>query len=81
MRGDRIVLVKNKDYHVKGLPKLDRVTFRFIPDPNAALAALKAGDVDASRFGLGPEHVDELQEGRALPGDRGRHHQRRDPVA
>src|SRR6266481_8548771 len=61
VRGDRIVLVKNPDYHVKGLPKLDRVTFRFIPDPNAALAALKAGDIDAAMFGLGPEHVPELQ--------------------
>ena len=37
------------------------MTFRFIPDPNAALAALKAGDIDASIFGLGPEHVAELQ--------------------
>jgi peptide/nickel transport system substrate-binding protein len=61
VRGDRIVLVKHPDYHVKGLPKLDRVTFRFIPDPNAALAALKAGDVDASLFGLGPEHIPDLQ--------------------
>src|SRR6059036_149582 len=61
VRGDRIVLVKNPDYHVTGLPKLDRVTFRFIPDPNAALAALKAGDIDAAMFGLGPEHVPELQ--------------------
>ena len=61
VRGDRIVLVKNKDYHVKGLPRLDRVTFRFIADPNAVLAALKAGDVDASLFGLGPEHVQDLQ--------------------
>ncbi|HKQ65539.1 MAG TPA: ABC transporter substrate-binding protein [Methylomirabilota bacterium] len=61
VRGDRIVLVKNGEYHVKGLPKLDRVTYRFIPDPNAALAALKAGDVDASMFGLGPEHVPDLQ--------------------
>src|SRR5437870_8340575 len=60
-RGDRIVLVKNSDYHVKGLPKLDRVTYRFIPDPNAALAALKAGDVDAAMFGLGPEHIPDLQ--------------------
>src|SRR5256885_7801878 len=42
VRGDRIVLVKNPDYHVTGLPKLDRVTYRFIPDANAALAALKA---------------------------------------
>jgi peptide/nickel transport system substrate-binding protein len=61
VRGDRIVLVKNPEYHVKGLPGLDRVTYRFISDPNAALAALKAGDVDAAMFGLGPEHVPDLQ--------------------
>jgi peptide/nickel transport system substrate-binding protein len=61
VRGDRIVLVKNPDYHVKGLPRLERVTFRFVTDPNAVLAALKAGDVDASLFGLGPEHVQDLQ--------------------
>ncbi|HYE90285.1 MAG TPA: ABC transporter substrate-binding protein [Terriglobales bacterium] len=61
VRGDRIVLKKNADYHVKGLPKLDRVTYRFIPDPNAVQAALKAGDVDVSLFGLGPEHVTELK--------------------
>jgi len=61
VRGDRIVLVKNPDYHVKGLPKLDKVTYRFIPDPNAALAALKAGDIDAAMFGIGPEHVPDLE--------------------
>ena len=61
VRGDRIVLVRNADYHVKGLPKLDRVTYRFITDPNAVLAALKAGDVDVSLFGLGPEHVQDVQ--------------------
>jgi peptide/nickel transport system substrate-binding protein len=61
VRGDRIVLARNPDYWVKGLPRLDRVTYRFIPDPNAALAALKAGDVDVAMFGIGPEHVPELQ--------------------
>ena len=61
VRGDRIVLVRNPDYHVKGLPKLDRVIYRFITDPNAVLAALKAGDVDVSLFGLGPEHVQDVQ--------------------
>ena len=61
VRGDRIVLAKNKDYWVKGLPHLDRITYRFIPDPNSALAALKSGDVDVSGFGLGPESVDELK--------------------
>src|SRR5262252_1256764 len=57
-RGDRIVLKRNPDYHIKGLPKLDRVTFRFIPDSNAALAALQAGDIDVMAFGLGPESVE-----------------------
>jgi peptide/nickel transport system substrate-binding protein len=61
VRGDRIVLTRNPAYHARGLPHLDRVTYRFITDPNSALAALKAGDVDVSGFGLGPEHVVELQ--------------------
>ncbi|HEU5321257.1 MAG TPA: ABC transporter substrate-binding protein, partial [Methylomirabilota bacterium] len=61
VRGDRIVLARNPEYHVKGLPRLDQVTFRFIADPNATLAALKAGDVDVSLFGLGPEHVQDFQ--------------------
>jgi peptide/nickel transport system substrate-binding protein len=60
VRGDRIVMTRNPNYHVTGLPLLDRVTFRFIPDPNSALAALRAGDVDVLAFGLGPEHVREL---------------------
>ncbi|MBI1726535.1 MAG: ABC transporter substrate-binding protein, partial [Candidatus Rokubacteria bacterium] len=61
VRGDRIVLVKNKDYWQKGLPRLDKVTYRFIPDPNSALASLKSGDIDVSAFGLGPENVDALK--------------------
>jgi peptide/nickel transport system substrate-binding protein len=65
-RGDRIVLKRNPDYHVKGLPKLDRVTFRFIPDSNAALAALQAGDIDVMAFGLGPESVEVVRRAPSL---------------
>jgi peptide/nickel transport system substrate-binding protein len=65
-RGDRIVLKKNADYHVKGLPRLEQVTFRFIPDPNAALAALQAGDIDVLSFGLGPESVEVVRRSPAL---------------
>ena len=61
VRGDRIVLARNKDYHAKGLPRLDRVTYRFIPDPNSVLAALRSGDIDVSGFGIGPESIAELQ--------------------
>ena len=81
VRGDRIVLAKNKDYWVKGLPHLDKVTYRFIPDPNSALAALKAGDVDVSVLRPRPGERGRAEEGPALPGDRGRHHQRRHAVA
>ena len=65
-RGDRIVLKRNPDYHVKGLPKLERVTFRFIPDANAALAALQAGDIDVLAFGLGPESVEVVRRAQNL---------------
>ncbi|NWF55855.1 MAG: hypothetical protein HXY45_13785 [Syntrophaceae bacterium] len=34
-RGDSVVMVKNPDYYQKGLPYLDKVTFKFIPDPSA----------------------------------------------
>jgi len=44
--GDRVELSKNPDYW--GEPAaLERVTFKFIPDPAAAAAALLSGDVDA----------------------------------
>jgi peptide/nickel transport system substrate-binding protein len=65
-RGDRIVLRRNPDYHVKGLPRLDEATFRFIPDPNAALAALQAGDIDVLGFGLGPEAVETVRRASGL---------------
>lgn len=43
--GDRVVLVRNADYDGTA-PVLERVTFRFISDPAAQVAGLKAGDID-----------------------------------
>jgi len=44
--GDRLELVKNPDYFEKGLPKLDGVTMRIIPETAARLAAIESGAVD-----------------------------------
>lgn len=46
--GDSITLVKNPHYFRagEGLPAIDLLTFRFTPDPEAAVAALLAGDCD-----------------------------------
>jgi len=43
--GDRVILARNPAYD-GAKPALDRVTFRFISDPAAQVAALKAGDID-----------------------------------
>src|SRR5262249_41436572 len=45
VRDERLVLEKNPDYW-KGAADLNRVTFRYIPEFSARLAALLAGEVD-----------------------------------
>lgn len=45
-RDDQVVLVRNPDYFHAGLPRLDRVVFRIIPDANTQVNALLAGEVD-----------------------------------
>ncbi|GIO15345.1 diguanylate phosphodiesterase [Cohnella xylanilytica] len=44
--GQKIVLEKNPDYYVKGLPHLDQVEFRIITDAEAAYLAFKSGEID-----------------------------------
>lgn len=47
-KGDRVELIRNPDYWNKAVSvKLETATFRFISDPQAQAAALKAGDIDA----------------------------------
>lgn len=45
-RDDSVVLVKNDKYFKPGLPLLDRLIFRVIPESNTQLAAFAAGEVD-----------------------------------
>jgi peptide/nickel transport system substrate-binding protein len=44
--GQHLMLVKNPDYFVKGLPKLDAVEFKPMPDDETRVVALKTGQVD-----------------------------------
>jgi peptide/nickel transport system substrate-binding protein len=61
IRGDRIILTKFTDYYEPGVPSLDKVVFRFIQDPNAQVAALRAGDVDVIGAAMSPENAVELK--------------------
>ena len=43
---NEITLVRNDDYFKEGLPYVDRVVFRVIPDQNTQVLALEEGEVD-----------------------------------
>ncbi|MDB5452482.1 MAG: transporter permease subunit, partial [Caulobacteraceae bacterium] len=58
-RGDSIELVRNPAYWGPQ-PRLARVVFRFISDPTAAYAAIKAGNIDAYPNFPAPENLAEL---------------------
>jgi len=45
-KGSKLVLEKNSDYWVKGLPKIDNVTIRVIPEQSTRIAELISGGVD-----------------------------------
>ncbi|HET7420839.1 MAG TPA: ABC transporter substrate-binding protein [Candidatus Dormibacteraeota bacterium] len=49
-RNDHLTLKKNPSYWKPGLPYLDGLTYRAIPDVNAILSALKTGDIDIARI-------------------------------
>jgi peptide/nickel transport system substrate-binding protein len=55
VRGDRVEMVRYDGYWNSELPYLDKVTFKFIGDAGAQLAALKAGDVDVIGYIAAPE--------------------------
>src|SRR5476649_1995580 len=44
--GDRLVLTRHTEYFEPGMPKLDGVELRIIPEMSVKIAALQAGDID-----------------------------------
>lgn len=59
-QGDSVMLARNEDYWGEAAALTD-VTFRFISDPNAALAAMMAGDVDAFPVFPAPENLAQFE--------------------
>ncbi len=60
VRGDRVEMVRFDGYWNPKLPYLDQVTFKFIGDASAQIAALKAGDIDVLGWISAPESAAEL---------------------
>lgn len=60
VQGDRIEMERNPDYWGPA-PALSKATIKYIPDPNAAFAAMMAGDVDAFPRFPAPETLDQFR--------------------
>ncbi|WAL60433.1 ABC transporter substrate-binding protein [Thermocoleostomius sinensis] len=58
--GDRVVLERNPDYWKDGFPKTDQLVMRFIKEPSARLAELRAGSIDFT-VDIAPDQLNELQ--------------------
>jgi len=58
--GDRLTLVRNPDYFRSGLPHLDKVVLRIIPEMAAQVVALRSGDIDLA-WNIPPEAVSLLK--------------------
>jgi peptide/nickel transport system substrate-binding protein len=58
--GDRIILTKNPNYWQEDLPIEEELIFRFITDPAARLAELRAGSIDFTPD-LAPDQLDEME--------------------
>ncbi|MFP9136928.1 peptide ABC transporter substrate-binding protein [Devosia sp. XGJD_8] len=54
-QGESVVFEKNPEYYDAAAVSLDKLTFRLIPDPATALAAMEAGDVDGIESVPAPE--------------------------
>ncbi|MCO7175299.1 ABC transporter substrate-binding protein [Sporolactobacillus kofuensis] len=64
-KNNTITLVKNKHYWKKGLPKLDSIVFKVIPDNSSRLNALKNGEIDIMD-GLNPSDINGLKSDKDL---------------
>ena len=58
---DSITVERYDDYWVDGLPKMDKVVFRSIPDNSARLNALLAGEVDLAD-GINPSDASAIED-------------------
>ncbi|WP_293133161.1 ABC transporter substrate-binding protein [Microcoleus sp. bin38.metabat.b11b12b14.051] len=58
--GDRIILEKNPNYWKAGTPKVNQLVLRFVDDPAARLAQLRAGQLDFT-VDLTPDQLKEVQ--------------------
>ena len=62
-RGNRILLKQSPHYWKKGIPHIDTIVVRPVPDDEVRFAALRSGDVDLAER-IPNQHVDAIRKGK-----------------
>ncbi len=71
IEGSEVRLIKNPDYYMAGVPYLDAVNFKIMPDPDTRFAALQSGDINLIGTSLPPEQFLQLDSLAGLKGTSG----------
>jgi ABC-type transport system substrate-binding protein len=58
--GQRLVLERFADYHLSGVPYLDKLTFEFGQDPTVAVLRLQKGEIDIAGDGIPPAQFNDV---------------------
>jgi peptide/nickel transport system substrate-binding protein len=64
-KGDKVRMVRNENYFKPGLPYLDEIDFRIIPQASTAVLALEQGEVDYIQGVPGPD-LPRVQQNKAI---------------
>ena len=65
-RGEHVVLERYEDYFIEGLPYLDRIVMRILPDESTRTIALESGELQLSGFEQNPRNIVRLKKNDGL---------------
>ena len=64
--GEHVILERNENYFIDGLPYLDRIVMRILPDETTRAIALESGELLMSGFESNPRNIVRLKKNDAL---------------
>ena len=65
-RGEHVILERNENYFMEGLPYLDRIVMRIIPDESTRTIALESGELQLAGFEQNPRNIVRLKKNDGL---------------
>ena len=64
--GEHVILERNENYFIDGLPYLDRIVMRILPDETTRTIALESGELQLSGFEQNPRNIVRLKKNEGL---------------